>query len=136
MVQSAFFQFFTTRMNNCHTRKAYLNATRHFAQWCEARGILELAAVEWPHVVAFINELQDKDQHQNTHYEFRLKTGSYTAAASFFTPLAVRSNISVGFAPLLHLLYKFADSESTVHGTRYILQGSIGNRSAVHLSAN
>ena len=29
-------------------------------------------------------------------------------------PLAVRSNLSVDFAPLLHLIYKFADSEATV----------------------
>ncbi len=28
------------------TRKAYLNATRRFSQWCEARGIGELAGVE------------------------------------------------------------------------------------------
>jgi hypothetical protein len=33
------FEFFTTQLNNDHTRKAYLNATRRFAQWCEARGI-------------------------------------------------------------------------------------------------
>ena len=78
------FQFFTTQINNGHTRKAYLNATRRFAQWCEAHGIRELAAVEPSHVVAFIKKLQDKDRHPNTQYEFQLKTGSYTAAASFF----------------------------------------------------
>jgi hypothetical protein len=78
------FQFFTTQINNGHTRKAYLNATRRSAQWCEAHGIRELAAVEPSHVAAFINELQDQDRHPNTQYEFRLKTGSYIAAASFF----------------------------------------------------
>ena len=32
-------EFFTTQINNDHTRKAYLNATRRFAAWCEGRGI-------------------------------------------------------------------------------------------------
>ena len=29
-------EFFTAQINNDHTRKAYLNATRRFAQWCES----------------------------------------------------------------------------------------------------
>src|SRR5271169_1144745 len=51
-------EFFTAQINNDHTRKAYLNATRRFAQWCEARGIGELAGVEPFHVAAFVKELQ------------------------------------------------------------------------------
>ena len=51
-------EFFTAQINNDHTRKAYLNATRRFSQWCEGRGIRELAAVEPFHVAAFIKELQ------------------------------------------------------------------------------
>ncbi len=51
-------EFFITQINNDHTRKAYLNSTRRFAQWCEARGIGELAGVEPFHVAAFIKELQ------------------------------------------------------------------------------
>jgi site-specific recombinase XerD len=51
-------EFFTTQINNDHTRKAYLNATRRFAQWCEARGIRELAAAEPIHVAAFVKHLQ------------------------------------------------------------------------------
>ena len=35
-----------------------LNATRRFAQWCEALGIGELTAVEPIHVAAFIKQLQ------------------------------------------------------------------------------
>jgi hypothetical protein len=35
-----FLEFFTAQINNDHTRKAYLNATRRFAEWCDARGIL------------------------------------------------------------------------------------------------
>src|SRR5947209_8074542 len=30
-------EFFTAQINNDHTRKAYLNATRRFAEWCDAR---------------------------------------------------------------------------------------------------
>src|SRR5713101_419967 len=51
-------EFFTAQINNDHTRKAYLNATRRFAQWCEVHRIRELAAVEPFHVAAFIKELQ------------------------------------------------------------------------------
>ena len=39
-------EFFTAQINNDHTRKAYLNATRRFAEWCEAHGIRELADVQ------------------------------------------------------------------------------------------
>jgi site-specific recombinase XerD len=53
-------EFFTAQINNDHTRKSYLNATRRFAQWCEARGLDELAEVHPFHVAAFIKELQDE----------------------------------------------------------------------------
>ena len=51
-------EFFTAQINNDHTRKAYLNATRRFAEWCEARGIGKLADVQAFHVAAFVKELQ------------------------------------------------------------------------------
>jgi hypothetical protein len=51
--------FFTAQINNDHTRKAYLNATRRFAEWCAVRGISELAGVHPFHVAAFIKDLQD-----------------------------------------------------------------------------
>jgi len=54
------FEFFTTQINNDHTRKAYMNAARRFAEWCEARDIPELSAVEPMHVAAFIKQLQGK----------------------------------------------------------------------------
>jgi site-specific recombinase XerD len=54
------FEFFTTQLNNDHTRKAYMNATRRFAKWCETRGIEELAAVEPSHIAAFIKHLQSQ----------------------------------------------------------------------------
>jgi site-specific recombinase XerD len=50
-------EFFTAQVNNDHTRKAYLNATRRFATWCD-HGLHELAAVQPFHVAAFIKELQ------------------------------------------------------------------------------
>jgi site-specific recombinase XerD len=51
-------EYFTAQINNDHTRKAYLNATRRFAAWCEAHGLHELAQVEPFHVAAFVKELQ------------------------------------------------------------------------------
>src|SRR5712691_8070723 len=51
-------EFFATQINNDHTRKAYLNAARRFATWCEGRGIRELAAVEPVHIAAFIKKLE------------------------------------------------------------------------------
>ena len=53
-----FVEFFTAQINNDHTRRAYLNATRRFAAWCDARGLHELAAVQPFHVAAFVKELQ------------------------------------------------------------------------------
>ncbi|MGP0076199.1 MAG: tyrosine-type recombinase/integrase [Bryobacteraceae bacterium] len=51
-------EFFTAQVNNDHTRKAYLNATRRFAHWCDSHGIDQLADVQAFHVAAFIKELQ------------------------------------------------------------------------------
>ena len=39
-------------------RKAYLNATRRFAEWCDAHGIRQLADVQPFHVAAFVKDLQ------------------------------------------------------------------------------
>lgn len=50
--------FFTGQINNDNTRKAYLNATKRFALWCDSRCIDELAAVKPFHVAAFVKELQ------------------------------------------------------------------------------
>jgi hypothetical protein len=38
-------EFFTAQINNNDTRRAYLNATRRFADRCAARGIHEFAGV-------------------------------------------------------------------------------------------
>ena len=53
-------EFFTAQINNDHTRKAYLNATRRFSQWCEMHGLHELTAVRPFHVAAFVKELQGR----------------------------------------------------------------------------
>ena len=51
-------EFFTAQINNDHTRKAYLNATRRFAEWCETHELREMIDVEPFHVAAFIKDLQ------------------------------------------------------------------------------
>jgi site-specific recombinase XerD len=48
-------EFFTAQINNDHTRLAYPNATRRFAEWCEAMGLAQLADIQPVHVAAFVN---------------------------------------------------------------------------------
>ena len=45
-------EFFTAQINNDHTRKAYLNATRRFADWCATHGLHQLNQVQAFHVAA------------------------------------------------------------------------------------
>src|SRR6202042_3825937 len=53
-------EFFTAQINNAHTRRAYMNATRRFADWCASKEIHELTQVEPFHVAAFVHDLQDE----------------------------------------------------------------------------
>src|ERR1700677_2305761 len=53
-----FIEFFTAQIENDHTRKAYLNATRRFAAWCHAHALGELTQVQPFHVSAFIKDLR------------------------------------------------------------------------------
>jgi site-specific recombinase XerD len=53
-----FVEFFTAQINNDHTRKAYLNATRRFGQWCQAHELAELTQVQAFHVAAFVKDLE------------------------------------------------------------------------------
>ena len=39
-------EFLAVQINNDNTRKAYLNATRHFAEWSDKCGIGQLADVK------------------------------------------------------------------------------------------
>jgi hypothetical protein len=51
-------EVFTAQINNDQTRKAYLNVTRPFAEWRDARGIGRLAYVGAFRVAAFVKERQ------------------------------------------------------------------------------
>jgi integrase len=53
-------EFFTAQISNDHTRRAYMNAARRFADWCAGKGIHELSHVQPFHVAAFIKDLQDQ----------------------------------------------------------------------------
>src|SRR5258708_39394399 len=55
-----FLEFFTAQINNAHTRRAYVNATRRFADWCTSKEIHELAQLQPFHVAALVNDLQEK----------------------------------------------------------------------------
>ena len=51
-------EFFTAQINNDHTRRAYLTATRRFSAWCDVHGLTDLAEVHPFHVAAFIKQSQ------------------------------------------------------------------------------
>ena len=51
-------EFFTAQINNDHTRRAYVNATRRFSEWCAGQEIDQLSSVQPIHVAAFIKHLQ------------------------------------------------------------------------------
>ena len=53
-------EFFTAQISNDHTRRAYMNAARRFADWCASNNIHELSQVQPFHVAAFIKDLQDE----------------------------------------------------------------------------
>jgi site-specific recombinase XerD len=52
-----FFDFFTSNIRNKNTRRAYYNAVCRFSEWCEGRGLPDLAHVKPPHVAAYIERL-------------------------------------------------------------------------------
>jgi integrase len=52
--------FFTTKIENDHTRIAYLNATGRFAAWCKLHA-LQLGDVRPFHVATFLKDLRHKD---------------------------------------------------------------------------
>jgi hypothetical protein len=47
---------FTAQINSEHGRKAYLNATCRFAEWCDVRRVGKLADVQAYHVAAFLKD--------------------------------------------------------------------------------
>jgi site-specific recombinase XerD len=52
-----FFGFFTANIRNRNTRRAYYKAACRFSDWCEGRGLSDLAGVKPPHVAAYIEML-------------------------------------------------------------------------------
>jgi site-specific recombinase XerD len=52
-----FFGFFTANIRNKNTRRAYYKAACRFSDWCEGRGLLDLAQVKPSHVAAYIEVL-------------------------------------------------------------------------------
>ena len=53
-----FFGFFTVNIRDRNTRRG-LTTRQHarFSDWCEGRGVLDLAGVKPPHVAAYVEEL-------------------------------------------------------------------------------
>ena len=52
-----FFGFFTANIRNKNTRRAYYKAACRFSDWCEGRGLADLALVKERHVSAYIEQL-------------------------------------------------------------------------------
>lgn len=52
-----FFGLFTANNRNANTRRAYYKASARFAEWCEGRGLSDLAAVKPLHVAAYVEWL-------------------------------------------------------------------------------
>lgn len=55
--EERFFDFFTSNIRNRNTRRAYYKAACWFSEWCEGRGLYDLALVKPIHVAAFIEDL-------------------------------------------------------------------------------
>ena len=53
-------EFFTAQINTPPTRRAYWNATRRFAAWCQQHRISRLDQVQPVHVAAFVQDLQSQ----------------------------------------------------------------------------
>ncbi len=52
-----FYGFFTANISNKNTRRAYYKAACRFSDWCEGRGLLDLADVKPLHVAAYVEML-------------------------------------------------------------------------------
>jgi integrase/recombinase XerD len=54
-----FFDFFTSNIQNKHTRRAYYNAACKFSEFCAERGVHDLAYVKPVHVAGYIESLRE-----------------------------------------------------------------------------
>ena len=52
-----FLEFFTAQISNPHTRRAYARAAGEFFDWLDAKGVLQLTAIESVHVATYIEQL-------------------------------------------------------------------------------
>src|SRR5271170_237360 len=52
-----FLEFFTAKIRNAHTRRAYTRAAVEFFDWLTAKGVTQLGDIESIHVAGFIEEL-------------------------------------------------------------------------------
>ena len=55
-----FIEFFTARIRNPNTRRAYARAAAEFAAWCGQNGLQELREIEPIHVAAYVEGLQGR----------------------------------------------------------------------------
>ena len=53
-----FLEFFTAQIRNPHTRRAYARAATEFFDWLEAKGVVQITAIESVHVATYIEQLQ------------------------------------------------------------------------------
>jgi len=53
-----FWEFFAANIRNRNTRRAYYKAACRFNDWCEGRGLFDLAKVKPLHVAAYIEDMQ------------------------------------------------------------------------------
>src|SRR5271167_3113352 len=53
-----FLEFFTAKIRNAHTRRAYTRAATEFFDWLAAKGLTQLTEIESVHVATYIEELQ------------------------------------------------------------------------------
>ena len=54
-----FFDFFTSNMQNKHTRRAYYNAASKFSEFCAQYGVQDLEHVKPVHVAGYIESLRE-----------------------------------------------------------------------------
>src|ERR1041385_672354 len=53
-----FWEFFAANIRNRNTRRAYYKAACTFNDWCEGRGLFDLARIRPIDVAAFVEQLQ------------------------------------------------------------------------------
>src|SRR5271163_184581 len=53
-----FLEFFTAKIRNPHTRRAYARAAVEFFDWLARKGVVSIAGIESVHVATYIEQLQ------------------------------------------------------------------------------